>query len=384
LTSIKKKDTVLQFPIGEKIVLWIPEVNKYVLVEPAAAGIIKNLVEGKDLQQTIRQFSAQYKITLKEASVFVKEIKRAWNEKIKQELAPLKKPTGKKTDISNSVSFSKKTYRINQVEFCVEYETADAEMINHPKFAHLEIQPRTEPDHHFRISFSNGLYELFVNGQSIGSWTPEDSHFLAGKFSMQIIEKIYTKPEDHWLGVFHAAGISNGKKCMIFFGDSGSGKSTLSALLMANGLDILSDDFLPVESSTTLVYRFPSAISIKKQAFDIIIPQFPELKNTEEFYNPAFQKTFRYLTPHSTSLTGVTCKAIVLVKYDGNVDFQLEKMEPGEAFAQLVPDSWIYPSKQNAKRFLEWFAGLEHYRLTYSNNKKMIETVKSILNAKPI
>jgi hypothetical protein len=378
--SIKKKDTILQFPVGEKVVLWIPYLNKYVLAGQLSADIIHQLTRGKSIQEIIARVISENEIPPEQAIEFVEQIRRIWEVNTAVTLPENELPKAAVQSKGKSV-YSNKTYRINNIYFQAEYETADAEWINHPKFAYMEVEPVKNPHHHFRVEDDNNLLTLWVNGKHAGSWKKNENHFLSGRFSMQIVQKIYMKEEDQWMGVFHAAGISNGKNCILFFGESGNGKSTLSSLLMASGLDVLSDDFLPVESKTGLVYHFPAALSIKKQAYDLVMSYYPHLKYSGEYENPAFQKTYRFLPPETTVLEGVPCKAIVYIKYDPKVKFRMEKVVPEDSFVSFIPDSWIYPSKQNAKRFLEWFAGLEHYRLTYSNNKKMIETVKMILNS---
>jgi hypothetical protein len=166
----------------------------------------------------------------------------------------------------------------------------------------------------------------------------------------------------------------------MFPGDSGNGKSTLSAILLANGLDILSDDFLPVESSSGLICRFPAAISIKKQSYDLLKPCFPELENKEEHHNPFLNKTFRYLPQKETNLLSVPCKAFVFVKYQKDSGFSLTEMPREEAFSQLIPDSWISPEPENAKRFMNWFSSIPCFQLTYSDNNKMVQTIKNMLS----
>ena len=108
---------------------------------------------------------------------------------------------------------------------------------------------------------------------------------------------------------------------------------------MANGLDVLSDDFLPVESNKGLVCRFPAAISIKKQAFKMLIPQYPELNRSVEYNNPILNKTFRYLQPTSSNLLSVPCKAFVFVKYKKDAGFSLTEFPQEEAIEKLIPDS---------------------------------------------
>jgi hypothetical protein len=182
------------------------------------------------------------------------------------------------------------------------------------------------------------------------------------------------------MAVFHAAGITNGKNCLIFLGDSGNGKSTLSAILMSSGLEVLADDFLPVESKSALVCHFPAAISVKDKALEILVPKFPQLKQACEINNIAAGKTFRYLSTDRKEPLCVPCKALVFVKYEKDAGFRFEEISGEEAFVNLVPDSWISPASENANRFVNWFTSLPYYRMTYSDNEQMVQTVQKMLN----
>ena len=350
------------------------------IAEPIAAEIIIHLTNGLPLKEIVRQIQHDNDISEKDSYELVDQIREILKKNTVHEPSVNRIKSVVKKEHEKTV-YSIKIYKINQICFYVEYETADAEWYNHPKFEHLEIKPCEEYHHYFRVEDSGEIMTLWVNDENTGSWEKAENHFLSGKFSMQVIQKIYDKEEKEWMGVFHAAGISNGKECILFFGDSGNGKSTLSAILMANGFDVLSDDFLPVESETGLVYRFPAALSIKKQAYDIVMSFYPELANMGEYENLAFGKTYRYLPPQNTELNGVPCKAIVHVKYDSKVEFQLEKIKPEDAFIHLVPDSWIHNNEGNVQQFIHWFSQLDHYQLIYSNNEKMVSAVQQIMNS---
>ena len=259
-----------------------------------------------------------------------------------------------------------------------EYVSEEAEELIHPKFGHHEVLPLSNHKHHFQVLQTKGGYALRVDGETIGSWAYAGNHFLSGKFSMQLLQKITGSNEDDWMAVLHAAGVSNGQRCMIFFGDSGNGKSTLSAILMANGLDVLADDFLPVAQQSGLVCPFPAAISIKTKAYELLLNLFPELEKSPEISNP-LGKTFRYL-PNKQQMQPVPCVGLVFTKYVKGSGFFFEPMAPDEAFAHLVPDSWISPKAENADRFVKWFSGLPCYRLSYSDNERMVQTIISMLN----
>jgi hypothetical protein len=150
---------------------------------------------------------------------------------------------------------------------------------------------------------------------------------------------------------------------------------------MANGFEVLADDFLPVLAGTSELCTFPAAISVKKHAVDLLSVQFPELKYAKEHEFPAFNKTVRYLSNPSAT-TGhakkVPCKALVFVKYEAASKLEFRSLPKDIAFQKLIPDSWISPLEKNAKQFLDWFEKLPCWELTYSDNIEMVETVAKI------
>ena len=377
---IYTEPSVLSWPFGEKTILWLADANKYILAETPAVEVINRVVKGEDIDSIMHFCTDKFDIPSEQAEAFVRNIQQHLNEYLQPEILPQKQFANPTTIQQRPVMVSKKYYLIYGISFFVEYETKEAELLIHPKFEHLEVPRVQSPDHHFQVFNSNNESSLWVDEVLIGTWNWNDNHFLSGKFSMQVIQKIYQQEENEWMAVFHAAGITNGESCLIFLGDSGNGKSTLSAILMANGLEVLADDFLPVESKSGLVCHFPAAISVKNNALELLIPKFPQLGYAKEVNNNATGKTFRYLANHRMKPIRVPCKALVFVRYVKDAGFQFEKMSGEEAFSHLVPDSWISPTRENAQQFVEWFTSLLCYRMTYSDNEKMVQTVKKLLN----
>lgn len=218
---------------------------------------------------------------------------------------------------------------------------------------------------------------LIVDNILIGSWDKENIHYFQGKVSMEILQKIHGKEENKWLGIFHASAVCNQKKAVLFLGDSGNGKSTSLALLQSIGFTCLADDFVPVLAKKREVYSFPSAISIKKNSLDILLPIYPELANSAEYNFKRLNKIVRYLKPNITNYKQhLPCKELVFIKYEKGSDFEFKEMPKTLAFQKLVPDSWLSPHKENAVNFLDWFDTLKCYELKYSDNAKMINAVK--------
>ncbi len=376
-----RSEKIYTFSLGEKQVLWFSGINKYLVAQPGMDELIKLIWENPENNAIVELCKEKFEVDELQANKIKDDLIKYIEGNIKSD--NLIQPAEEKEEriqFADKKNTTKKYYKINDTILFVEYESEWAKELNHPKFAHLEIRTAGLFHYHFKVFHSAGQFALEVDGKSTGSWKEADSHFLGGKFSMQILQKINDLEEKEWLGVFHAAGVTDGNNCIMFFGDSGSGKSTLSAILMANGLDVLSDDFLPVESKNALVCRFPAAISIKKNAYEIISKQFPEIIFSKEYHNPDLNKTFKYLPVFNSDKLKVPCKALVFVQYRKNTGFQFNEMNREEAFRKLVPDSWISPEPENAKRFVNWFNQLPCYRLTYSDNTKMVETIKNLFN----
>ncbi len=367
---------VIRFPLEDHTVLWFQEINKYILTLPPADEILCRIAKNEDPSSVLNFCITALNMEHRQACEVTEDFKTYWENLKKEAVSSGKGPSenGEK-QISGKNQRSGKYYTIHDQTFFIEYDSPEAALLIHPKFAHLERSEKIPPVHHFRIMDTRSRYQLRVNGREKGAWEKKERHLLAGKVSMQILQKIYQKEEKEWMGVFHAAGITDGKKCILFFGESGSGKSILSSMLMAAGYEILSDDFLPVTSEDALVCRFPAAISIKKQAYEVIQTKFPEIIHSEEHMNPELHKTFRYLPLSSPEPLCVPCKGLVFLRYREHSGFVFGKIPTHEAFKKLIPDSWISPEPDNAERFIRWIASLPCYSLTYSDTQKMIHTM---------
>ena len=274
-----------------------------------------------------------------------------------------------------------KYYSINNLLFKVQFQSEHELSLIHPKFSHLEVKPIENISFHYKVFTQNKYIFLLINNDFIGSWSQKDVHFFQGKFSMQIVQDMHHKLENEWLGVFHASAVSNRKESMMFLGDSGNGKSTSLALLQANGYCCIADDFVLVAAQNNEVYSFPSAISIKRNSLETLLPYYPELENSAEFHFKKLNKIVRYLPPNNCDYkTHQPCKALIFIKYKKDVDIVFNKISNINAFENLIPDSWLSPIQKNTEQFLDWFVKLPCYEITYSNNAKMIKTVSKIFN----
>ncbi|WP_440121005.1 hypothetical protein [Tenacibaculum sp. Ill] len=358
--------------IENKQIIWFQDNNEYLVVDPLIAETLSLLDKKIDKQEIINQVIKQVNIPYQQAVELVTDIEAlliSSENKNDKKLIPVTKPKTFKVV---------KYYSINSLHFKVSYASNTEAFLIHPKFAHLEIQETVKTHHHFEVYNDSKSIFFSVDDSLIGTWSLKEVHYFQGKFSMELVQKIHQKNENEWIGVFHASAVSKDNNSILFLGDSGNGKSTSLALLQANGFTCLADDFVPIDNSLN-VHSFPSAISIKKNSLETLLPIYPELKTSAEYHFKKLNKIVRYLpTNNHDYLLKTPCKALIFIKYQKDSDLIINKISNITAFEQLVPDSWLSPLPQNAELFLDWFEKLPCYQLTYSNNEKMIETVKKL------
>jgi hypothetical protein len=363
--------------IEEQNIVWFKNSNSYLVLEPIVTKILLKINKKVSLEEietyVIKKIDAPKNVIKK----FITDIYSLYsdNNRVTKEV---------QLDTSNykvhTKFFSEKQYSIKNFIFFFQFENEYLESQIHLIFAHLEVKNHIKFHFNYQVFEHKNAIVFIKNNNFIGSWKKEQVHVFQGKISMHLLIDCYKKPEEDWMGVFHASAVSNGKESLLFLGDSGSGKSTSLALLNANGFDCIADDFVPIDNNQN-VYTYPAAISIKKKSVSTLLPFYPELDKTAEHHLKELHKIVRYLPPRNINYDlKLKCKALVFVKYNAEVELDIKPISKINAFQQLIPDSWISPIEKNTTVFLDWFLELPSYQLTYSNNSKMIETISKIFN----
>ena len=362
--------------VEDKSIVWFKASNNYIILEEIAAQLVHQILENKTPPKIATALAENLKISSQEALNIVHDL----NNRI---VIPsttknnIEQTSKSKYVLPTSFAFQK-YYHIHNKVFKVEFANEFQLSLLHPKFAHLETEETSKIEHTFQVFNANNTIHLLLDHEFIGSWEAKNVHYFQGKFSMKIIECIYDKNEAEWMGVFHASAVNFNDENILILGDSGNGKSTSLALLQAQGFQCIADDFVPIDQ-THDVYSFPAGISIKKNALPVLLEEYPELETSAEYHYERLNKTVRYLPPQKLDYSkAAPCKALVFIKYDATIDFEISEMSKLKAFEHLVPDSWISSSPKNAASFLDWFEKMPCYQLTYSNNELMYTAIKRI------
>jgi hypothetical protein len=274
-----------------------------------------------------------------------------------------------------------KNYGFGKTVLTIDYNDEWMQHLVHPSFMHLETTIQPTQKNHIRCYRTKNLIVLTHNDKIIEAFGPDSVEYYKGAVSQLVYSLIYKKPFSGWMCTLHASGVHQNNRAFIFSAAAGSGKSTVSAILKANGLGYVSDDFIAAAPNGN-VYPFPASISVKEGSFPVLSTYYPELREkTPE--KASTGKMVRYLHVNNFAgnlKKGIPVKGFVFVSYKSGSGFNLSEVNKKEALQLLLKETWVNPKPAFVQAFFEWVEKTPFYRMTYSDNEKMIETVKMMLN----
>ena len=365
----------LPFSIAQKIseedsIVWLKESNKYIVLDSTILELIKKK-DHLSLDDFITLITESLQVSSYVAIRINKDISELLTETKKVQL----KTSTKHPDIVKPCDIIQ-YYSFNGVIIKLCYDSEETKSLIHQKYSQLLIDQGNIYDIEYKIFNSDNTLFILKNNQVLGAWGSNQLHEFQGKFSMELMCSFYNKTEHDWMGVFHASTISKNNHSVMFTGDSGNGKSTLVSILMANGYNVIADDFSPVLRSDFKTYCFPSAISIKEKSYNLIELLHPELKSSNEYYINELKGNVKYL-PAISKETSANCSAVVWVQYSEGAENLMNKISTQEALKKFLPDAWISKEEVNAKAFLKWIKKTAFYELNYSDNDKLISIINN-------
>ena len=333
---------------------------------------------------TEKDFSSQLQSTLdiqlQQGEVYYIEITElliSSNQEPESEIKSHKPPLIPNCELGDIYCFGNTVIKIN-------FGSERIKALIHPQWAHASVNQTNSISIDFHIfQYENNLY-LFNDSSYVGHYPLTDYHLLQGQFALQIVNVLYQKEEADWIATFHASTICNDKEAIMIIGDSGNGKSTLSAVLMANGFDVLADDFTPLATNNSEIYRFPSGISVKEGAFNIMRPLFPDFDQFPLYMSSSKHVNIKYIPPaidHGEANAHFPCNKIVYVKYDAQAKSELKEVDTDKILSTLIPESWLSPLASNSKLFLEWLKDVQCFELNYSDNAIAVSKFKELFTS---
>ncbi|MBR9914816.1 MAG: hypothetical protein GYB32_08320 [Algicola sp.] len=365
--------------LDDTVVLWFQVSNRYTVVSKNVYRLIEVFLSADDKTT----FTDQLQITL--------NIDEATSFKLFNEISNFLEEANRIEDIKTTHAkidtipdpMISKDYQIQGTTITINFGSEAILRLFHPPLEHLQVTPSNSVNTVFDIFQLDDRLHMCKNKQHVKSYSVDQYHFLQGQFAMEFTNLIHETSTDNWVASFHASTVSNGKEAIMIIGNSGNGKSTLTALLMAEGFDVLADDFTPFYEDAML-YAFPAAISVKQGAFNMLSAKIKGFENLTTYKNGTKNIPIKYVPPISEIKGGHTklpCRKIVSVKYAPSKPSLLEQTSAEKALETLIPDSWVSPHQDHAFRFLEWLKSVTYFQLDYSDNDYAIAEFKSLFDA---
>ena len=357
-------------------ILWFKNSNEYILLNDLNNSLLSSFITSKDY--------SEFYTSINLLDTFSNEISKKLYSEFEQLLISLHSTPSLSTSSDlkdNSDShFITVFYNFNNLIIKVSYQSLFEKSIIHPQFSYLEDTiPNLKVDCTFSINSSEKEFHFFKNNTHKGTYKHSEYHLLQGRFAMELLCALTGSEETDWLGTFHASTISNNKEAVMLVGESGKGKSTLATILMANGYNLIADDFTPIMAKTQKIHHYPSAISMKTGSFHVLDTLLDKITFSYSTSSNIKKGNLKYVVPINNVEKPITCKKIILVEYNPHAKSSLKEISAEEILNILIPDSWISPVPENAEYFLNWLETCNFYKLTYHDSEEVVLEFKNIL-----
>lgn len=379
MNTIQSNLSYIEQNIGEAHVVWFKNSESFVLLEKPAYDVLSMYSKNIDSLKIVEYCQKQYSQLEQNIPQFVDEIIEN-ADKLNEKKAPLFLDTTKTCSDTHVLNeFSKNQYLFGNSYITIRYDSDYLKELIHPLFSHLETDEKRNSTFLIELIINEKKLILRCNDKTIETFQLDDITYFKGAILKLLYSLLHEKDVDAWMMTLHASGVVCNNEAVLFSAEAGSGKSTLSALLLAHGYKLLSDDFLTADENAC-VYSFPSAISVKDGAVDVLTEYYPELKNMPSKMATT-GKQVRYIhntNPEVKKESGYSVRAIVFLKFTSENDSILELMDKKEAIQLLLKEIWVNPEPKNIGRFFEWINRTSFYRMHYSNTLEALEYVSKI------
>jgi hypothetical protein len=373
----------IQKKIGDSHLVWFQNSNQYLQLKEPAWFVFSKTVKRYRASTIAELVGKRYAISFEESLQFVQEIRGEINKRNQPHLSP-NNIDQLSTGINNHhfTPYSVHHYKLGNWIIRFSYESAHFESYIHPLISHFETTENQSDMSLFELFLYQDRIAFRHNGDVKGWWTKDETQYVKGLIFMFLVNAMHDKTDDHWLMTVHASAITNGRKTILFSAEPGKGKTTFAALLQANGYQLISDDFVPIDRHQFCAYPFPISVSVKPGSMNLLTPLFPELEEKTLTHLSA-EKSVRYIPPsnHADIINAVfPVKELIFIEYNSAIDFNLEKLDPVVALKSLLDQAWVTSIHGNASILLDRIMEISFYKLTYSNNQKALEAISNLFD----
>jgi hypothetical protein len=222
----------------------------------------------------------------------------------------------------------------------------------------------------------DGGYVLFADGRHLLTTT----NFMIARSETLRRLVLASHPGREWLAVLHSAAVAGMAGAALLCGSSGAGKSTLTGCLVASGLELVTDDYGPIEAATRLLWPVPFGLSVKERSWPLLAPHFPDLSAAAVIRTRTRQRRQRYVSVSRMATRPQPIRCLVFPLYRAGEPLELTKLRPGEALELLGRSGgWYESSRERLAELVDWVGGIPAYALSYGHSAGAVAAVRGLL-----
>jgi hypothetical protein len=354
-------------------VVWFEKSNQWVKLDEPQWFIFLLYEKQTGRKEAARQFAEAYELSTEQAAEVVSNIYDSIDKLLDPDF-PLPDFTRDAEEVKRIILKDTRTrhYQSGEKFFSITYGSPSLEAYIHLPFAHLETENAGKPSIHLDVFPYCGRYVLRKHTPQRHSLTADESPQIKRLLFVELASWLYDKSEKNWLSFVHASAVQKDGNVLLLSSASGSGKSTMAGLLMLNGFELFSDDFVPVDVDNGLLYPFPAALCIKNDSVPLLqdMGLKPFVKNRNA--------PLAYVKPDSLPDKPLAARNLVFISYRKGVGMQLNPVSVTEALQHFHQEAWVGDNMERAEKFLDWFTGLHFYSLEYDDNNRAIEALQKL------
>lgn len=364
--------------VGDTNIVWLQKSNQYIGLKNPAFEIFELLAQNRSLESIFKVLQNKYSYSRETCQKLVGEMESQIaqiNTASSREDESIEPPGA---DVLPAKPYATNSYRFNGKVFSISYETREIQDWLHPMLLHLMVEDTGLPHFHLHVFYDQ--QKLVFRETTDGDELSAATFYPADKILLHIANRLFDKTTDEWLMAVHASAISNGRKTMLFTAASGSGKTTLAALLVHKGYSLVADDLVLIDQQNR-AFGFPSALSVKQGAVEVLQKIYPDL-GRKEVVALTPEKQVRYLAADSflpAAVVACPVHEVVFVNFNPGISFELNRLNCMEGIQSLLTQTEITQDAAHAAAFLDWAADAAFYRLSYSDSKAALDAISKIV-----
>jgi len=376
---------VIAKKVGSSTIAWFENSNSWIQFEEPAWYVYESSRQGKDHKTISRECTRKYRVPQAESEEFVATVQEKINTLKEVHFPDTDSISSETSPLHDLDPYSSMNYRHGDSGFTIHYQSRTLEYYLHPPFAHLQALPSAKMNPEGFFVYEKEEIKYLECPSSGKVYMYESYGKLKRQLFIEIANLIHQKQSRDWMSYVHASAVSDGKKCILLTSGTGSGKSTMAAQLQTRGLDLISDDFVPLEADSAYAYPFPSAISIKREAWPVLEAKDKNLlsgaispvqkKNPPVWFVPP-------RPPRNGELLPQQVHAIVFLKYKPMTPCNYKSLDRVNAIKLFHNNAWVTKDPAQVSLFMDWILDIPCGTLVYGDAEAGMDQIKNLFSKK--